>query len=370
MTNSRNNWKSLTLAVLALCASLLALSRPAAAAKVRDLAQVDGARSNQLIGFGLVGGLSGTGDDPKSAPYTAEAISNLLGSQGFQVEAARINVKNFAAVMVTADLPAFLSSGDSLDVTVSAIGSSKSLSGGVLYQTLLKGADGHVYASAQGEVSLGGQVGSGSGGRGAKPHLTTGRIPAGALIENEVPATMLKGDGALKLNLHEPDFTTAANMSEAINSALGKHAARAEDGGTVSVNVPLTSQDDLVPFIAILEDIDVTPGQKAKVVINQRTGTLVIGQDVTILPSTVTHNGMTLTFGSKLNGAGGGDGKDKGGDAVSPALLPDGKLLDGSTTAEEVAKGLSRLKLSPSDVVAVFEALSASGALVGELELI
>ncbi|MCC7477577.1 flagellar basal body P-ring protein FlgI [bacterium] len=357
--------------VLGLAAGLLALlsAQPAMAAKVRDLARIDGARSNQLIGFGLVGGLSGTGDDPKNTPYTAEAIANLLASQGFQFDANRINVKNFAAVMVTTDLPPFVSNGDVLDVTLSAIGSAKSLSGGVLYQTLLKGADGRIYAAAQGEVSLGSQVGaSGSGGRGAKPHLTAGRIPGGALVEQEVPSTMLKDDGAIKLNLREPDFTTASRMSEAINDALGGHIARAEDGGTVSVRVPAKAADDLVPFIAMLEDLDVNPGQPAKVVINQRTGTIVLGEEVEILPSAVTHGGMTLSFGRKLKGSRSDEG-GRGSKAGSPEEL-DGPVLDGSTTAAEVALGLSKLRLSPSDVVAVFEALAASGALVGELELI
>ncbi len=362
------NTKIITIGIAALALSL-ACWQPASAAKVKDLAQVDGVRSNQLIGFGLVGGLTGTGDDPKSAPYTAEAIANLLGSQGFNVEAARINVKNFAAVLVTADLPPFVSSGDTLDVTISAIGSSKSLSGGVLYQTLLKGADGKVYAAAQGEVSLGAQVGaSGSGGRSAKPHLTTGRIPEGALVENEVPSTMLKGDGAIKLNLREPDFTTAARLSEAINAALGGKLARAEDGGTVSVKVPAKATDDLVPFIALLQDLDVEPGQLAKVVINQRTGTIVLGQEVEILPSAVTHGGMTLSFGRSLKGSKAEEG-GRGSAAGNPSEL-EGEVLDGSTTAEQVALGLAKLRLSPSDVVAIFEALSASGALVGELELI
>jgi flagellar P-ring protein precursor FlgI len=267
--------------------------------------------------------------------------------------------------MVTADLPPFLSNGDTLDVNISSVGSAKSLSGGVLYQTLLKGADGRVYAAAQGEVSLGGQVGA-SGSRGAKPHLTAGRIPGGALIECEVPSTLLKDDGTVLLNLANPDFSTAARISEAVNVEFGEGSALAADGGTVQVQVPAKYSNDIVGFIAKLEQLDAEPDQRAKVVINQRTGTLTAGKDVEVQPTTVSHNGMTLTFGRALQGS------VASGERNAPPSPPlqGGELLREATTAEEIAAGLSALRLSASDIIAIFEALAASGALTAELELI
>lgn len=390
----------------ALCLVLAALSAPALAARIKDVASIDGVRDNQLIGFGLVGGLAGTGDDPKSAPYTAEAIANMLATFGFTVEPLQVKVKNFAAVMVTADLPAFAKDGDRLDVTVSAIGTAKSLEGGQLYQTLLKGADGEVYAVAQGSVSLGSTVGGGGRGRGQSVFATVGRIPTGALVENAVPSTILKPDGALRLNLHTPDFTTASTMVEAINSALDPGLARAEDAGTVRVNVPPEYGGNLVPFIALLENLEVQPGLSAKVVINQRTGTIVLGHNVTILPVAVTHGSMTLTFGEEIKAPGieeegteqtpaettpaAGAGGEAGqalplpgavGEGAAGAQPPEaemtyaeplsgGELLRQATTAEEVALGLNKMNLSPADVVAIFEAIDAAGALLGELEVI
>lgn len=371
---SARRWRPVTAAL----PILLALCLPAQAARIKDIAQVDGARDNQLIGFGLVGGLAATGDDPKSAPYTAEAIANLLGSQGFTVDPKLIKVKNFAAVMVTADLPAFLSGGDRLDVTLSAIGTAKSLASGVLYQTLLKGADGKVYAVAQGQVSLGATAAGGGGGRSGAA-LTVGRIPGGALVEAEVPSTLLKDGGALRLNLAHPDFSTASAMAGAVNAKLGDGTAWAEDGGTVVVDVPDSARLSLVDFISVLENIEVEASLPAKLVINQRTGTVVMGSDVSILPVCVTHKGMTLTFGESLSQAGeGAPAPDSAVPPIAPApgeespgalLLPEEWKL-APTTAQKAAEGLGRLKLEPEDIVAIFEALDAAGALQGELEVI
>jgi flagellar P-ring protein FlgI len=375
---------------LALTAALLcALSGVAQAARIRDLAQIGGVRDNQLLGFGLVGGLAGTGDDPKSAPYTAEAIANMLATFGFQIDPLKVQVKNFAAVMITANLPAYVKDGDKLDVTVSAIGSSKSLAGGVLYQTLLKGGDGAIYATAQGPVSLGATIGGGTGGGQQKQISTVGRIPGGALIENSVPSTVIEG-GAISLNLRTPDFTTASAIVSAINKKLGGAMARAVDAGTVRVSVPAKYADDLVPFIASLENIEAAPGESAKVVINQRTGTVVVGQNVEILPVAVTQGSMTLTFGEELNKAGaqpeaapsaaapatpvaaGAAGAPPTGGTAAPnaELLPVDKWKLAPTTAEHVAAGLNKMQLRAQDIVAIFEAIAAAGALMGELEII
>jgi flagellar P-ring protein precursor FlgI len=402
-------------AALALGAAALYLLLPltASAARIRDLAQLDGVRDNQLLGFGLVGGLAGTGDDPKNAPFTAEAIANMLATFGFQLQPQQVNVKNFAAVMVTATLPAYLANGDHLDVTVSSIGTAKSLAGGMLYQALLRGPDGEIYAVAQGPVSLGstiGGAGAGGGGGGqAKQIETVGRIPGGALVENTVPSTVLKPGGTIVFNINRPDFATATAVAAAINKHFGMPLAQARDAGSVRVIVPEKLQGDLVPLIAALQDLDAASGEPARVVINQRTGTVVIGQRVTILPVAVTHGSMTLTFGEKLNEAGTKPPETKPateaaapaattpaaptatppavpvGGATAPtapttapaasggttaALLEEERWKLAPTTAEQVATGLNRLKLKPQDVVAIFEAIAASGALLGELVIL
>jgi flagellar P-ring protein FlgI len=371
-----------------------ALAAPVQAARLKDIAQLDGVRDNQLIGFGLVGGLAGTGDDPKSAPYTAEAIANMLGSWGFNYDPAQINVKNFAAVMVTADLPAFKRGGDRLNITISSIGSAKSLEGGVLYPTLLKGADQLVYAVGQGQVSLGGEIGGGGGGGARKAHKTVGRVPEGALVENTVPSTVLKTDGTLRYNLRQPDFTTASLVATAINKAMRSNAAFAVDAGVIAVAVPAKSQGNLVPLIAQLENLEITPGGLSRVVVNQRTGTLVMGGEASILPVSITHNGMTLTFGMPLPATGAepvpADSAAAGlnvpgqGAAAQPAATPAPaqgasnsnaprvERLDtlGPTTAAVVAEALAKMSLQPGDIAAIFEAIDAAGALLGSLEVI
>ena len=363
------HWRPVTAAL----PILIALALPAQAARIKDIAQVDGARDNQLIGFGLVGGLAATGDDPKSAPFTAEAIANLMASQGFHVDPALIKVKNFAAVMVTADIPAYVSNGDRMDVTLSAVGTAKSLANGVLYQTLLKGADGRVYAVAQGQVSLGsaaGGAGAGGGGGTAKQVLTVGRIPDGALIENEIASTILKDGKLIKLNLAHPDFTTAGKLAAAINQKLGSGTAWPEDAGTVNVAVPDAARSQLVDFIAAVETLEVEADSPAKLVINSRTGTIVMGSDVSILPVSVTQGSLSLTFGERVAKT----GEDAGPvDSAVPPMAPvagstetaalrlpeDWKLVP--TTAQQAAEGLGRLKLSAADIVAIFEAIDAAG---------
>jgi flagellar P-ring protein precursor FlgI len=366
-------------AVLAL-GCLIAGSLPAQAARVKDIAQLDGVRSNQLIGFGLVGGLAGTGDDPKNAPYTRDAIANMLTNFGFTLTPAQINVRNFAAVMITADLPAYAGNGSTIDVTLSSAGSAKSLEGGVLYRALLKGADGKTYAVAQGPLSLGDRIGGGSGG-GRGKHLTTARIPGGATVEADVPSTIQNAMGELRYNLHNPDFSTASKLATAINRSQGSRIAHADSAGSVSISVPDQFARDLVPFIAALESLDIEPSSPARVVINQRTGTVVMGENVSILPVAVTHSDMTLTFGRQLAvpGAPPAEPSDGGGNVPlevvgesSASAQPQSArgVLREPTTAAEVALGLNKMQLKPADVIAIFEAIDAAGALQGELEII
>lgn len=377
MLDSRRGW-SYRAAAVVLTTTLLPLlaATGVQAARVKDIAQLEGVRENQLIGFGLVGGLAGTGDDPKNAPYTREAIANMLGNFGFNLTPAQINVRNFAAVMVTADLPAYAGDGAALDVTISSAGSAKSLEGGVLYQTLLKGADGKTYAVAQGPVSLGDRIGGASGGSRGR-HLTTARIPGGALIENTVPSTILNEMSELRYNLRSPDFTTASKLASAINKAQGSRIARAQDAGTVRVAVPDSYGGDLVSFIAAIETLDVAPDSPARVVINQRTGTVVLGANVSILPVAVTHNNMTLTFGREVAAPGIETRAESAAELVvfeDESIPAQPESADGTlkrpTTAEEAALGLNKMHLRPADIVAIFEAIAAAGALQGELEII
>ena len=389
MSETNNGWARGSAAVVLALVMVVAALAPASAARIKDLAAVDGVRDNQVMGFGLVGGLAGTGDDPKSAPFTAEAIANMMASFGFQLEPTQIKVKNFAAVMVTADMPAYVSSGDRLDVSISSIGTAKSLEGGQLYQTLLRGADGRVYAVAQGPVSLGSTIGDEGGRESVK---TVGRVPGGALIEDTVKSTVVKDDGTVRLNLDQPDFTTADAIVKSIEAVLGPGAALAIDAGTVAVPVPDVYRYNLVPFMAMLENLNASPGTVARVVINQRTGTIVVGQDVTILPVAVTHGSMTLTFGERVR-VPGMDREVEVADATMPATgtaveatgmgteqpvtvdegeegTDTGDYLTQPTSAAEVALGLNRMNLAPGDIVAIFEAIAGAGALLGELEII
>ncbi|MEP0813555.1 MAG: flagellar basal body P-ring protein FlgI [bacterium] len=347
------------IASAALFFALFFASNQAEAARLKDIASLDGVRINRLIGFGLVGGLAGTGDDPKSAVYTAAAIAGMLSQFGFQVDPASIKVKNFAAVAVTADFPAYYRGGDKLDVTVSSIGSAKSLEGGILYRTILTADDGEIYAVAQGPVSLGDFIGGGAGEAGGrqKRNTTVGRVVGGAIVEREVPSTVLKEDGTIRYNLHQPDFTTAQNIALRIEELLGRDSASALDGGTIAVRVPAAFANDLVPFVSVLESLDIETDAVAKVVINQRTGTIVMGGDVGIKPVAVAHGSLSISVGND-----GDVDAGSGSERRSEALI--------RVNAGDVVAGLNALGAKPQDIVAIFEAMAAAGALEGVLEVI
>ena len=373
------------LAILLIIIIVATLAAPAHAVRVKDIASIDGVRDNQLIGFGLVGGLAGTGDDPKNALYTAAAISGMLSQFGFQIPPESINVKNFAAVAVTTNMPAYIKNGDRLDVAVSSIGSAKSLEGGMLYQTLLFGQDGNVYAVAQGPVSLGDFVGGAGGARGGKKFTTVGRIVGGAIVENEIPSTVLSEAGTIRLNLHRADFATAQNVCDAIQRAFGLSIAIARDAGTIEILVPTAYQTDLVPFIAAIESLDVDRDETAKVVINQRTGTVIMGGDIEVLPVAIAHGNLSITIG--------GDGRivssspdagtvttqaQTGASATGSASGAGGGSTDSDTRTEKILRvsandivtSLNAIGVEPRDLVAIFEAIAAAGALQGELEVI
>ncbi len=358
------------LVALVLFATLALFAPRAQAEHLRDLADVAGARDNQLLGYGLVTGLAGTGDDT-SVPFTAQSVQAMLRRLGIQVDPVQLRLRNVAAVMVTATLPPFARQGTRLDVTVSSLGNARSLSGGVLVQTILRGADQRPYATAQGSLTVGGFIAQGTSGTTAQRGTpTVGRVAEGALVEREIDATLVT-DGSLRLDLRTPGFTVASRVVAAINQRFGNGTASARDGGAVTVRVPRNT--DTVEFVAQLEDLDVTPLRRARVVINERTGTIVAGGDVRLSAVAVVHGNLTITIretpeASQPNQFGQG----------ATAVLPRTEVtatdaprsvayIPAAPTLADVASALGRLGLSPRELASVLEALRSAGALEAEL---
>ena len=270
----------------------LIIANAALAVRIKDIASFDGARDNQLIGYGLVVGLNGSGDSEQTN-FSVQSLANVLERMGVSINRANITVKNVAAVMVTATLPPFIKQGTSIDVLVSSMGDAKSLAGGTLLMAPLKGGDGQVYAVAQGGVltnsfSYGGQASSAQ-----KNHPTAGLVPGGALVERELP-NVLADKSSLKLNLHQPDFTTATRIAMVINDKFQTRLASCSDPGGVLLQIPAAYQGRTVEFASDLERLEVQPDNVAKVVLNERTGTIVMGENVHIATVAVSHGNLTL----------------------------------------------------------------------------
>ena len=341
--------------------------------RVKDLTLVAGARDNQLVGYGLVTGLAGDGD--KNPVYTVQSVANMLLRFGVNIPAATIQAKNVAVVMVTADIPAFLKSGTRLDVTVSSFGDAKSLQGGVLLQTPLVGADGKVYAVAQGALSLGGFAAGTEGGGGAsvqKNHPTTAQIINGALIEREIPATIVRNN-FVELLLREPDFTSAARLAAAINEKFAE-SAEALDSTSVRVKLPTGEETLPVEFIARLQAIEVTPDTPARIIINERTGTIVATSRIKISSCAVSHGNLTITIASTLDVSQPNPFNESGRTVVTPST--DTKVQESKgalvalpelPTVEKVAAALNALGVTPRDMMAIFQAMKQAGALQAEL---
>ena len=341
--------------------------------RVRDLAMVAGARDNQLAGYGLVVGLAGDGD--KNPVYTIQTVANMLQRYGVTVPAATLVSKNVAVVMVTADIPAFMKPGTRLDVTVSSIGDAKSLQGGVLLQTPLLGADGKVYAVAQGATSIGGFAAGAEGGGGAtvqKNHPTVGQIINGALVEREIPVTVVRNN-YIELLLREPDFTSASRLAAALNEKF-PNSSLALDSTTVRVQLPEGLEDSPVDFIARLEQIEVTPDTPARIIINERTGTIVATSHIQISNCAVSHGNLTITIASTLDVSQPNAFSQTGDTVVTPRT--DTKVSEGRAslialpelpTVEKVASALNALGVTPRDMMAIFQAMKQAGALQAEL---
>jgi len=354
----------------------LAMSGVAQAERIKDIATIQGVRDNQLVGYGLVVGLDGTGDQTTQTPFTTQSITNMLMQMGVNLPpGTNMQLKNVAAVMVTADLPPFSQAGQTIDITVSSMGNAKSLRGGTLVMTPLKGADGQVYAMAQGNLVVSGAGASASGSKVQINHLSVGRIPSGATVERSV-ATVLGASGTINLELMQSDFTTASRVVDAVNARFGKDTARALNGRVIQVKTPV-GDDARVAFLGAIESLDVNPAQAmAKVIINARTGSVVMNQAVMLDPSAVSHGNLSVIINTQP--------------VISqPAPFSKGEtvvtsqsqieirqqpgevmLVKGSASLADVVKALNSIGATPQDLLAILQALKASGALHAELEII
>lgn len=364
----------MNLRLIGLCLLAILLTPLARAERVKDLASVAGVRSNQLVGYGLVVGLDGSGD---KVPFSVQSMKSMLGQLGITIPPdVNPQLKNVAAVMVHADLPAFAKTGQSIDITVSSIGDAKSLRGGSLLMTPLKGADGNVYAIAQGNLVVGGLSASGSDGSKITVNIpSAGRIPNGATVEREV-LTPFAGDQPVVLNLHTADFTTATHLASAINESIGAGTAQAVDAGSVRVSAP-SDGAQRVSFVSILENLTLDPGDApAKVIINSRTGTVVIGSHVRVTPAAVAHGSLTVTITEKpiVSQPGALSGGTTAVVPTSDVSVKDSGsrmfLFNPGVTLDEIVRAVNQVGAAPSDLVAILEALKEAGALRAELIVI
>ncbi|MBC7393922.1 MAG: flagellar basal body P-ring protein FlgI [Variovorax sp.] len=374
--------KNISIRLSARLAGLLMLSMallaPAHAIRIKEVAAVQGVRSNQLTGYGLVVGLDGTGDQTTQMPYTTQSVANYLQQLGVTLPAAtasQLQLKNVAAVIVTTTLPAFAQPGQMLDVNVSSMGNSKSLKGGTLIATPLRGADGQIYALAQGNLIIGGAGASAAGSKVQINHLSAGRVPNGAQVERSVPTSLNDGD-SVSLDLNSADFETARRVAAVVNLKLGSGLARALDGRTVQVQAPVDA-NARVSFIAQLEELTLEiPIPAARVVINARTGSVVLNQAVTLGPCAVAHGNLSITISSQpiiSQPQPFSNGKTVVAEQASIQIKQEPGILiqlPNSPLLSDVVRALNALGATPQDLLAILQAIKASGALNAELEVI
>lgn len=363
----------LTIAFCLMTIMSTAMAASNADVRIKDVAKVQGVRSNQLVGYGLVMGLNGTGDSNKTL-QTMQSLASMLKTFGVTVSAAQMQAKNVAAVMVTAELPAFVKPGDKIDMTMSSMGDAKSLQGGMLLQTPLRAANGQVYAVGQGPVSTGGFSASAGGSSQSKNFPTVGMTTNGAIVERDVPVQLVS-NGAITLSLNQPDFTTANRVSNAIDNQFGSISI-ARDPGTVVVTIPGQYASNLVGFVAALEELYVTPDQIAKIIINERTGTIVMGARVSIDEVAVAQGGLSIRIANTQN-------------VSQPAPLSGGvttttnnttvdvkedkanvMVLPATTNVGDVVNALNAIGATPRDIISILQAMKAAGALHADLQII
>jgi flagellar P-ring protein precursor FlgI len=369
---------ALRLGALAIAAVILIamFTTPAHATRLKEVAAVQGVRPNQLMGYGLVVGLDGTGDQTTQSPFTTQSLNSMLQQLGVTVPpGTTMQLKNVAAVLVTATLPAFAQPGQQIDIDVSSIGNAKSLRGGTLVTTPLKGADGQVYAMAQGNLIVGGAGAAAGGSKVQINHLSAGRIPEGATVERSVPTPLQQGD-SLQLDLNSADYATARAVAQAINAAKGAGVARAVDGRVVNVRAP-ADPDQRVSFMADIENLNIDlQAPAAKVVLNARTGSIVMNQAVTLSPCAVAHGSLSVTISSNpqvsqpLPNSRGETVVTQKTD-IAIAQQP-GSLVQmpAGTRLADVVKALNALGATPQDLLAILQAMKTAGALNADIEVI
>lgn len=313
------------------------------AARLKDIASIRGVRENQLVGYGIVVGLKGTGDGKNE--FMSKSMVRMLDKLGMKLDSPEFASKNAAAVIITATMPAFGKAGNPIDITISAIGDASSLQGGTLLQAPLRAANEQVYAVAQGNIVIG-------GGEGKEAHTTSGRIPNGAIIERDMSADF-SSRKMYRLTLINPDFTTAARTVLTINKELGGHYASAKDAGTIDIITPFAYENRGVELLATIESIEINPDMKARVVVNEKTGTIVIGDKVKISRVAISHGALSVKVG---------DGKKGAEEKVA--------VLDGGVSVGELVQALNKLGVSPKDLITILQSIKSAGALHGELEVL
>lgn len=337
------SWRAFLLLQIFVIICAAAIS--AQAARVKDIANVRGVRDNQLVGYGIVVGLKGTGDSKNE--FTNKSVARMLDKLGMKLDEKDVASKNVAAVLITANLPPFARAGNKIDITVNAIGDASSLMGGTLVQTPLRAADQQTYAVAQGAILVGG----------GQAHTTAGRMPNGAIIERDVAEDFTQRK-MFRLTLHNPDFTTAARLAKRVNLDLAGKFATAKDAGTIDIVVPFSYEGRGVELLAAIESLEITPDARAKVIVNEKTGTVVIGDSVRISRVAISHGDLSV----RVEGTTKGKSKDQAGDKVA--------VLDTGTSVGDLVKALNMLGVSPKDLITILQNIKAAGALQGELEIL
>ena len=360
------------------CAALLALAASAmpvqATSRIKDLANIEGVRQNQLIGYGLVVGLNGTGDTLNNIPFTKQSLQAMLERMGVNIRGATIRTGNVAAVMVTGNLPAFATQGTRMDVTVSALGDSKDLRGGTLLVTPLLGADGNVYAVAQGSVAISGFQAEGEAAKVVRGVPTVGRIANGAIIEREIEFALNRLP-AVRLALRNADFTTAKRIASAVNDYLGAKAAEPIDPSTVQLTIPPEFKGNVVAFLTEIEQLQVEPDLAAKIIIDERSGIIVMGRDVRVATVAVAQGNLTVTISESPQVSQPGP-QSRGRTTVTPnssvKVTEDGKklaLVKDGVSLQQLVDGLNGLGIGPRDLIGILQAIKAAGAIEADIEV-
>lgn len=375
MMMHRNAIKSAVFCLIA-ALSIFNCGEAFATSRIKDIADFEGVRDNQLIGYGLVVGLNGTGDNIKSVDFTKESLISMLDKIGINARDGQLKAKNVAAVMVTANLPAFARQGSRIDVMVSALGDAKNLQGGTLLATPMQGADGEIYAVAQGQIAVGAVSARGTNASVVKGVPTAGRIASGAIVENEIPFD-LDSLKTIRIALRNPDFTTSRRVADAINAMLGTTAAQALDPATISLDIPKKYQGKIVDLMTRVEQLQVQPDQLARVVIDESSGIVVIGKDVKINRLAIAQGNLTIKItdipfvsqplpfsnGTTVSGVTTAININEGIDAKL-------SVVNTGVNLQELVDGLNALGVTPRDLISILQAIKASGALQAEIEVI